>query len=59
MTQPTKTNNKSALFEIYRDVAVVVRGDGRFQWDMLGGTTYPNIEEARKAIDNWLSSTRT
>lgn len=53
------TTSKPVLFELYKDVAIIVRGDGKFQWDMLGGTTYSNIEEARKSVDNWLASTRT
>lgn len=54
----TKTTD-GVLFELYQDVAIVVRKDGQFQWDMLGGTTYNNAQGARDAIDNWLRSTRT
>ena len=56
MTQTTKTTD-GALHSIYRETPIVWLKNGRFQWDIMGGTTYATVGEAHEAIDNWLKST--
>jgi len=56
MTQPTKTTS-GKMHSIYRETPIVLLNNGRFQWDIMGGTTFATEQEAQASIDNWLKST--